>query len=266
MPLDARQQALRELAASNNYADRILASRNPDCPADALVPLAEILNDGRWASYEARGALAHRNYPVELLREKALGPYVPYADVGIYANPNLPGDVIGELLSNDDGHRVSADRAGRLLAHPNCPPDVFEVWVDNEFSFHPRRGVASNLNCPPRLQVKLARDKAGLVRAALAENPNCCGEALEILMEPESIKSQAVQVALIKNGHASWSSLSANVEGPLPPRVRTSIAQTTSDVDMLRRLALDGNKMVRKAAAKNPLCPEESRVAVALLD
>jgi Leucine rich repeat variant len=143
-------------------------------------------------------------------------------------NPHTPPDVLVRAMSSY--------LATIVVSNSSCPEDARSNWLRKTSlgSSQERLNVAGNVYAPPDLLLTLVRDPELRVRVALAANPRSPRRLLEKLSTDPDM----------------W--------------VRRTVAENSSTLAMLERLAVDHAPQVRVAVACNGNTPESwlARMAV----
>ena len=262
---DARRRELIAAASSDDRARENWAAEQPDCPPDVLRMLIALPYGSRGVRPPAIvRAYGHPNCPLDILRRAVEGRCLYMAIAVACRNPGLPVEVVEEYVTSE--RRISPYVRGDLLSNRNCPEGLLrEYGVMRSESFHVeyRRGVAANPMCPADLQVLLAEDRRAEVRAALAGNPNLCPQALSILLREG--QSSEVTAALVSRGLFPDRAVDEVLSSKRNVKAKRAIAKHVSKSEVLDRLSMDGDMLVREAVARNEAASDEAKVAVALL-
>ena len=266
--MTARLRKIVEAARSDSPRRQLWAVKQPDCPAEELL---YVTSSSKYFN-AAKSAYVHPNYPEEQLNALVASMTMPgWARYAIFQSQNLWPETITRAIKREEcemgvqslGYH-STWVVGELLANPNCPVGYLRKYMDFSTSSDMlRRGIASNPNCPVRMQVRLAREGTVAVKVRLAGNPNLCPQARRLLLE--NLRGSYVTVALMKRGIHPDGTVETALAGGASNMVRRTVAETVDDPDVLSRLAFDPAKSVRKAVKKNVSAPDEAKVAVVLM-
>ncbi len=213
-------------------------ARNPDTPAHLL----EVLLKPKTATKKMRAAIANNlNTPVHLLEQLA-GDDDAWVRQIVFQNPSTP-TAICRLFYEYEAAIQNPDTTGATLSEI-----VKRNWE------YTRTGVASHLNTPPEILVKLAYHKSWKVRAAVAGNKSVPIEALEVLIEDKRL---GVCNAIVHNPITpAW--LLVRMLNNYKCYQRQDIAKhPNATPTILELLARDADCYVRAAVIQNPNTPIE---------
>lgn len=234
-----------------------LLLKNSDCPSE-IVEWIRVNTKDYNLSFRAWG---HRNLPMSVLVEEVAaiveaGGQIRYGSWGITNNPNLTTSMLIEL-----------SRTGTLVYdHPNFD---MTVMLDHYHTVNKdsKKMMAQNPCLSQDMQAKLSTSNVN-VRATLARNHNISPTTMAVLAEDSSFH---VIRSLLDNPAAEHLKLTllSRVRG-MDTQYSVSrdkvFAKHSMDPDEVRGYCLHPHPKVRKAAVKNPACPEEGLIAAALLD
>ncbi len=124
---------------------------------------------------------------------------------GIFTNPSLPAEAIEHLLINSD----SSYEKTHLFDLPNFKSEFIQIAV-NDSSEYVRSAAAER--APAEFLERLAADKDGYVRAAVARNPNA---PLELLLKLLHDREESVVCAVLEGSREYLLDSNPNV----PPQI-----------------------------------------------
>ena len=160
-------------------------------------------------------------------------------------------------LANDEYWDVRSD----VAENPNTPVDILIKLSEDKSTTDIRRGVAKNLNTPVDILRKLSKDEYG-IREAVASNPNT---PLSVLKELAKDKYEDMREVVKHNPTYKEYVKSLNLDelnkldklNYMNREERTNLAESTKDIEILKKLSEDERWKVREAVAKNINTPIE---------
>ncbi len=261
--------ALEQLAKEQHSTIRLVVARNLNTPAQVLEKL--VRDENKYVREAAiknlsQNFVQHFNLPGNILEQ-----------FEAVQNPGTSQDALKRLATS----KFVLIREG-IAIHPNTSSTVLEELAADKNSTL-RLGVAQNPNTPGSLLEQLALDKGAQVRLAVAGNPNTPVSLLEQLAKKRTHSHQPLQAAAVKNLISqnpervaafleeyiqplkpSFSRLLVFFHPQAPSAMlaknfrsyswleRYAIAQNpNTPPHILKRLTLDGNRIVRAAAKAN---------------
>jgi hypothetical protein len=206
---------LESIAASEDHFVRRVAAMNPHIPPHLLKTLTID------PEQVVRHAVAqHERTPSSCLVE-------------------LAKDVVNEVRG-----RVARNRSAPAMV-------LIELAQDEDEGV--RRSVAENPSTPQEVLLFLAKDAQSTVRTAVAGNVSTPAPALEFLATDGE---EDVKAAVAKNP-ATPEGVLVSLTIDEAPSVRMSAIETSLDLPeaMLKKLAVDSNRQIRRAVARKPSMP-----------
>lgn len=177
----------------------------------------------------------------------------PFGDVDQPSTP-LSGEELNKIFFSDEFHAT-----WDMLRHPNATPEMLHAGAESE-NEEAQCLAAEHPNTDATTQVLLAKKWSLQVDARLCRRKRLAEKARDILGDPE----RKLNIAwLVAYGHGTPELLNLAEKHP-DHRVRRTLAIHSIDPDTLTRLAFDTHRLVRKAVAENPVCPENAHVIAAL--
>lgn len=218
--------------------------------------------------------LAHPNTPVELLVEAAKrGTRAPAAHrVAVVSNPSTPAEYLVKLV------KAPSRAVARAAAeNPNLPAEALEVLTAHRDPETVRLAFAH-----PNVPVaRLRKAELGPQRRGAAENPNT---------PPNVLHAWVVEALKVRTGYTYWnraeqldamSVVSSAADNPSLPRktwdyfmkkrrggddfMSYVVEAKSPPPDLLVKAAMSSDWVIRESAVAHPLCPDEGKVAAALI-
>ena len=173
-------------------------------------------------------------------------------------SPRCPPDIL-DRLADGEGKLVAAnpsaspDTLTRLAASEHRV-DYYGFSVTDEETYPTHHALACNPSCPPEALDLLLQHESGAVQRAAASNPNCDAH---IIAKHSAWALQSTHVAFAEHRNCPPEVLRQYARNS--DAIMRSIAARNSNCppEALERLLGDEDPRVRAAAASNPSCPEE---------
>lgn len=229
---------------------RSVAAANPKLPAEAR---SRILT-----AAEASADPVHGYRPEMAVGSPARALY--FTLTGLARNPAMTTGELRRLLALSSRSPFSQ----AVLTHPNCPSEFLARCAAASAPYL-RALAATHPALDPGTARRLAADPFAKVRIGLLRNKEVSQALIDSRVPVENdIKVLQVLVTRCSDPvrQQAVDKLAAR------SRARASkwlVARTSRDPDQLTGLCLDSTAWVRRAAAGNPVTPEEAQVAAALL-
>ena len=212
--------ALYTLSTDSRASVRMAVAKSPACPAsvlDALIEDADLevlkaVAQSRFAPAHVLEAMFQKGSsylyyrlasnpvtPIHVLEELSRldGPLTTWIQVEVALHPSLPEGRRRDLLEALSKRPSEGDRSS-AAQNPAMPSSALET-LSSDSKSSVRRAVASNLQCPPEVLTRLAKDGSA-VQEELARNPNT---PLEVLVELAASKFPQVRKKLAVHAHRS---------------------------------------------------------------
>lgn len=231
--------------------------KRKDCPSP-IVDWIRVNAKDHNLGYKGWG---HPNLPQNVLEEEIeaiinTSGQIRYGSWGITNNPNLTTEMLTRMALS--GHPV--------YDHPNFDM-TFMLECFETANKDSRKLMASNINLSQVMQDKLSTSNVA-VRATLARNQHITVTTMRTLADDTSFH---VIRSLLDNPTAG------NLKTELLARIcgmdthysvskEKVFAKHSHNPDEVRGYCLHPHPKVRRAAVRNPACPEEGLIAAALLE
>ena len=219
-------------------------------------------------------ALQHKNLPREDIRgfiEYGMSNYNNLDKIRqFFRNPVILTTDIEDLIGNAPNN-YDKEKVLRLTAsNPRFPVYLYEYCARHENPYI-RSSIASNKAIPDSIIEILIKDNNYKVLSALIYNRRTKSDTVARLLEPEfhpeSLPSYLLTnlIARLPDGEKFDQAVDLLYTSKQDPATKQLVATISRDNKVLSKLCVDDNVKVRETAMKNPITPDEARVAGALL-
>ncbi len=288
-------EELRSFAQSGERKQILIAAKDPRCPVEELVRLAE-----KSDSYTSRTALANPSLPLDtvasrvawaMVREKNRYGSWRYRSESILIEASERRDLTPEILDLMEGYlpalqhpNLSIERMRRVVAenkesecivlarNKNLPQEIQSFFVR-----HPKLPVRKAFAINPSMTDETARlmkaDRSPIVLRKLLRNKRALAYQAEIADRlAGKTRGEQTNRALAKYSHntevvaevleAELSRASGKYD---PTLIQNAMKNPHLDEEFIEQKSYSPNAKIRDFAAKHPKATDETRVVVALL-
>lgn len=293
MPSRSSAQRRRERAASRAAADALLPVVQAETDPEQLAQYAR----HSWSHVRTAAAKNTRTPEPEMVR-LARDPH-PGVRAAVLENPAAPVAALIAGVRNPKADPFHLDRLAlrrglpeqvyrelrtrrmvgvliRLGHNPDCPADLLSSLAGSS-SLDISAAALANPNLP-RLETRLRRMRIARLAKVYAPLPYFMyrqDEASRVLPEAihevmlariEELDEEEHQAYAIASSTRATPALLAALSTHPYPRVQAAVARNVLTApETLTALCMAPDLVVRQAASNNPCCPEEGRVAAAVL-